>query len=115
MILSCCPPLSHQGAVNMEIKLGKDELAIMKWIYGRARGFGKENGYWANVLKKELSMTEERYKRATSLLRELSLAGTQSGKIDRPQPEQGEWIWLTGEGVNAYRSAVPQEEWDIVY
>jgi hypothetical protein len=105
----------------MEIKLSKDELAIMRWIYERASGFTQEQDYWVNSLraidlKKELNMTEERYKRAMSLLRDLGLAVVKRGRLDdSPQAEQGDWIRLTGQGVNAYRHLVPQAEWDIEY
>ncbi len=107
--------ITNTGWRAMEMKLTRDELAVMKCIYIRARGFGKENGYWANALKKEVGMTDDRYKRAVSFLRELSLAVTEKGKMDDPEPKDGEWIHLTGAGVNAYRNAVPKEEWDAPY
>ena len=97
----------------MDIKLGKDERAIIKWVYVRAKGFAKEHAYSVSLMKKELNMSEERYLRALSFLQELSLAGAQHGKADKP--EEGDWIWLTAAGVNAYRNAVKQDEWDIVY
>jgi hypothetical protein len=99
----------------VDIKLTKDELAIVAWIYGRTRAFGKtgKSQYWANVMKKELGLSQERYQRAVSFLREMGLAATEHGKVDKPEKEDGDWIFLTGQGANLYRHLVKDEEWDI--
>jgi hypothetical protein len=93
----------------MEIKFTKDELAILKWIYDRAGGFDVKHELWANPAKKELSLSDERYERAVSFLRQLNLVITREGHIDRPKPEDGEYILMTGQGVNAYRNAVDKK------
>jgi len=99
----------------MDIKLAKDELAIVKWIYDRASSFGKESGVWASPMKKDLTLSDERYHRAVSVLRELGLADTRREEYPAGHPQQGDVvIYLTGAGVLAYRHLVEEEEWDII-
>lgn len=99
----------------MEIRLAKDELAIVKWLYDRSRAFRREDGeYWANTMKSELGLTERRYRRAVSLLTGLNLVATTKGEIKKPVEEKGHWMHLTPNGVMAYRQLVSQTEWDTL-
>jgi hypothetical protein len=108
--------IDTQGVSTVETRLTHEELAILGWIYGRAKGFGKEDGYWAASMTKDLGMNELLYKRASSLLRELGFVRTESGESRAPNqkdgpPEKGEWISLTAAGVLAYRQWAPQDDW----
>ena len=96
----------------MDVLLSRDELALMRWVYERAAGFGKDHGVMSFELREATGLTEPRYLRAVSALREMGLAGTRPAHDKRSPSDLVEAVWLTGPGVNAYRHAVPKEEWD---
>ena len=99
----------------MEIKLTKDEIAIMGTLYKVTRNFGVDDGqYWADGIFEGIGLNEKRYARAVSLLTQMKLMGRQKDKLAGPPPREGEWVWLTVEGIMAYRANVPENEWDIV-
>jgi hypothetical protein len=91
--------ITDNGECNVDIKLSRDEIAIVAWIYGRARGFDGDAQYWANAMKKELGLSGGRYRRAVSFLSGMKLVAAERGKIDKPQPEQGDLIQLTAQGL----------------
>jgi hypothetical protein len=92
----------------MDILLSQDEIAILKWLHNRATGFGdKEHAYAADRMKKEVDLSDDRYKRATSFLRAMKLL-----VVDRTHKDS-ECLILTGEGANAFRHVAKKEEWDI--
>jgi hypothetical protein len=95
------------------VLLSGDELALMRWAYEGAAGFGKDHGVMSFELREATGLTEPRYLRAVSALREMGLAGTKPAHDKRSPSDVVEAVWLTGAGVNAYRHAVPREEWDL--
>jgi len=82
-------------------------------VYEGAAGFGKDHGLMSFEPREATGLTEPRHLRAVSALREMGLAGTKPAHDKRCPSDVVEAVWLTGADVNAYRHAVPREEWDL--